>query len=345
MDTGSLERWLAATLDGFAGPVTAQAFQTGQSNPTYLLSTGSGAYVLRRKPEGPILKSAHAIDREYRVQAALWPTDVPVAWMLAYCDDAQVIGTEFYVMSHVPGTNHEDPRLPGLTPAARAALMDDMGRVLAAIHDVDLAATGLDDFGPPGNYFDRQISRWSRQYRASETEAIPAMDTLIDWLADHRPPDDGQRTLVHGDFRLDNLLFAPDGTACVAVLDWELATLGHPFADLAGVIMQWQRPVGRTGRGLAGVDRAGLGLPSDIDFIRAYCARRGLPGIPHFGFYLAFCFFRMAAILQGVRKRALEGSNPNPESGLAMGAHVGAFAAQGLEAARTDRPDPIGGPA
>jgi aminoglycoside phosphotransferase (APT) family kinase protein len=255
--------------------------------------------------------------------------------MFALCEDEGVIGAMFYVMDYVRGRSFMDPRLPGLTLADRTALFDDMNRVLAAIHSVDLTATGLTDYGPQGNYYQRQIDRWTRQYRASETETIPDMDALIDWLARNLPEDDGRVTLVHGDYRIDNLLFAPDSPKCVAVLDWELSTLGHPFADLAAVIMQWGLPPGDAGRGLAGVDRRPLGIPEDAAFIDAYCARMGLPGIDRFGFYLAFCYFRMASILQGVKRRALDGNASNPEKALELGTFVPAFAAGGLKAAQT----------
>ena len=334
LDTAAVEAWLTAHLPGFRGPLTARKFPTGQSNPPYRLSAASGRFVLRRKPPGVLLKSAHAVDREFRVQKALAGTGVPVARMHLLCEDAAVIGSAFYIMEEVPGRVLDDPRLPDLAPPERAALMDEMNRVLAAIHGVDLDATGLSDFGPTGSYYRRQIDRWTRQYRATETGKVPEMDALIGWLDSHVPPDDGRRTLVHGDYRLDNLIFAPDGPRCVAVLDWELSTLGHPFADLAAVIMQWRRPPGAEGRGLDGVDRAALGLPSDAAFVEAYCRRRGLPGIPGFGFYLAFAFFRMAAILQGVRRRALDGNASNPERGLRMGAFVPDYAAQGLAAAK-----------
>ena len=205
---------------------------------------------------------------------------------------------------------------------------------LAAIHSVDVDAVGLGDYGAPGNYYRRQVDRWTKQYRASETERITAMDELIAWLDSSVPPDDGRRSLVHGDFRLDNLLFAPDRPACVAVLDWELSTTGHPFADLAAVVMQWRRPPGPEGRGLAGCDRAALGIPSDDAFVEAYCRRTGLAGIERFEFYLAFCFFRLAAILQGVKRRALDGNASNPERALRMGSFVPQIAASGLEAAR-----------
>lgn len=334
-DPAAVEAWMAAHVPGFRGPITVEKFATGQSNPTFKLTAPSGAYVLRRKPPGQLLKSAHAVDREFRVQRALAATDVPVARMHALCDDDNVIGSMFYVMDYVQGRTFVDPRLPDVASMDRSAIFDDMNRVLAAIHSVDLEATGLGDYGPQGNYYQRQIDRWTKQYRASETEPVADMDALIDWLQNNVPTDDGKVTLVHGDYRIDNLLFATDSATCVAVLDWELSTLGHPFADLAAVIMQWSLPPGDTGRGLAGVDRKALGIPEDQAFIDAYCARMGLPGIDRFGFYLAFCFFRMAAILQGVKRRALDGNASNPERALELGAFVPAFAEGGLAAAKT----------
>ena len=334
LDTDAVGRWLSAHMPGFEGPVRAEKFETGQSNPTFRLVAPSGRYVLRRKPPGQLLKSAHAVDREFRVQRALAGTDVPVPRMHVLCEDEAVIGSAFYVMEEVQGRNFDDPRLPGLAPGERGALVGEMARVLAAIHSVDVEAAGLGDYGPAGSYYRRQIDRWTGQYRASETEPVPAMDELIAWLDANAPADDGRRTLVHGDYRIDNMLFAPDGPACVAVLDWELSTLGHPFADLAAVIMQWRRPPGPEGRGLAGVDRAALGIPSDEAFVGDYCARTGLSGIEGFGFYLAFAFFRMGAILQGVKRRALDGNASNPERALQVGAYVPEFAAQGLEAAK-----------
>ncbi len=334
LDVQAVEAWLVANLAGFKGPVTATKFDVGQSNPTFHLSAPSGQYVLRRKPPGVLLKSAHAVDREFRVQQALAATDVPVAKMHLLCEDDDVIGSAFYIMDFVQGRNFDDPRLKDLDNASRAAVIDDMGRVLAAVHSVDIAAVGLSDFGPDGSYFERQVARWTKQYRASETEAIPQMDTLIDWLAANTPADDGKRSLVHGDYRLDNMLFAPDAPKVVAVLDWELSTIGHPYADLAAVIMQWQMPPGNEGRGLAGVDRAALGLPSDEEFIAAYCARMNLPGIERFGFYLAFCFFRMGAIIQGVKKRALDGNASDPARAAKLGGFVPMFAMAGLGAAK-----------
>ncbi len=335
MDPQQLESvagWMSRHVAGFEGPLTATKFEVGQSNPTFRLDSPSGAYVLRRKPPGVLLKSAHAVDREFRVQKALAETQVPVARMHALCEDESVIGSMFYVMDLVEGRSFVDPSMPQETPQNRAAIINEMIRVLAEIHDVDLTATGLADYGPPGSYYERQFARWVKQYRASETEEITDMEALIDWLGAHMPAGDGQRTLVHGDYRIDNMLFAPDGTDCRAVLDWELSTLGHPYADLAGVIMQWQLPPGAEGRGLAGIDRAAAGLPSDAEFVARYCALRGLSSIDNFGFYVAFAFFRMAAILQGVKKRALDGNAANPEKGLKLGAFVPRFAELGLEA-------------
>ncbi|MEQ5871163.1 phosphotransferase family protein [Sagittula sp. NFXS13] len=324
--------WMQAHVADFEGPLVAEKFAVGQSNPTYLLRAASGTYVLRRKPAGVLLKSAHAVDREFRVQAALAQTDVPVPKMLALCEDETVLGVTFYVMSHVSGRNLVDPSLPEEVPETRAALMAEMARVLAAIHDVDLEAVGLADFGAPGDYYARQLGRWSKQYRASATEAQPGMDRLMSWLDENLPQEDGPRTLVHGDYRIDNMLFSENGPDCLAVLDWELSTVGHPFADLAGVIMQWQLPTGVDGRGLAGLDRAALGLPSDEGFIEMYCENRGIERPDNFGFYVAFAFFRMAAILQGVKKRALDGNAANPDKAMKLGAYVPKFAELGWEA-------------
>jgi len=334
LDIDAVSTWLAGRLPGFDSAVEVTKFETGQSNPTYGIKTPAGNYALRRKPPGILLKSAHAVDREFRVQSALANTDVPVAKMYALCEDDRVIGSAFYVMEWVEGRTFNDPAMPGIAPDQRRAIVDDMCRVLAAIHSVDLEAVGLADYGPRGNYYRRQIDRWTKQYRSSETETIPQMNALIAWLDENVPPDDGRVTLVHGDYRLDNLLIAPNGYETLAVLDWELSTLGHPFADLAAVIMQWRRPPGNVGRGLAGVDRRPLGLPEDHEFIDSYCAHTGIHTIENFGFYLAFCFFRMGAILQGVKRRALDGNASNPERALKIGAHVPEFAISGLEAAQ-----------
>lgn len=334
LDTDAVAAWLDQNLPGFEGPLTAEKFAGGQSNPTFRLITPKTTYVLRRKPPGQLLKSAHAVDREFRVQRALAGSDVPVAQMHVLCDDDAVIGSMFYVMQEVQGRHFNDPRLPELATEDRRPVMEEMNRVLAAIHNVDLAATGLSDYGPEGNYYERQVGRWSKQYRASQTESIPAMEDLMDWLGANLPPDDGQRTLVHGDYRIDNMLFAADTPRCAAVLDWELSTTGHPYADLGAVLMQWAMPPGNEGRGLAGVDRKAQGLISDEEFIAMYCQRRGIDGIDKFGFYLAFNFFRMGAIIQGVLKRALDGNASNPERAMKLGSFVPRFAEAGLQAAR-----------
>ena len=331
IDLEAVARWMETQVPGFRGPIEAQKFATGQSNPTYLLTTPTGRLVLRRKPPGQLLKSAHAVEREFRVQAALAATDVPVPRMIALCEDEGVIGSVFYLMSHVEGRSYDDPRLPGLDAAARGAVAGDMAKTLAAIHTVDVDAVGLGGYGPRGDYFARQIARWTKQYRASETEALPDMDALILALEQHGPADDGRTTLVHGDFRLDNLIFGPGG-GCAAVLDWELSTLGHPMADLAAVIMQWQMPPGGVGRGLDGVDRAALGLPSDAGFVEAYCARARQDVPERFGAYLAFSFFRMGAILQGVKRRGIDGNASDPARAEQLGAMVPEFAAKGLAA-------------
>ena len=334
LDVEAVSKYLKPRLDGFDGPVEATKFESGQSNPTFLLKTPMNNYVLRRKPPGVLLKSAHAVDREFRVQKALAGTYVPVAKMHHLCEDDSVIGSSFYIMDYVSGRNFNEPTLGGLNNADSTLVMMEMNRVLAALHDVNIDEIGLADYGPSGHYLERQVGRWSKQYRASETKKLPAMDRLIDIIKEQMPVDDGQRTLVHGDYRIDNMIFERDGTRCLAVLDWELSTIGHPYADLASVIMQWQLPVGRKGRGLLGVDRADLGLPTDDAFIVQYCERRGLDEIDNFGYYVGFCFFRMAAIIQGVLKRALDGNASNPEQAKELGAYVPVFAEHGLKALR-----------
>ena len=334
LDVEAVSKYLKPRLDGFDGPVEATKFESGQSNPTFLLKTPMNNYVLRRKPPGVLLKSAHAVDREFRVQKALAGTYVPVAKMHHLCEDDSVIGSSFYIMDYVSGRNFNEPTLGGLNNADSTLVMMEMNRVLAALHDVNIDEIGLADYGPSGHYLERQVGRWSKQYRASETKPLPAMDRLIDIIKEQMPVDDGQRTLVHGDYRIDNMIFERDGTRCLAVLDWELSTIGHPYADLASVIMQWQLPVGRKGRGLLGVDRADLGLPTDDAFIVQYCERRGLDEIDNFGYYVGFCFFRMAAIIQGVLKRALDGNASNPEQAKELGAYVPVFAEHGLKALR-----------
>ncbi|MEM8853683.1 MAG: phosphotransferase family protein [Pseudomonadota bacterium] len=332
LDLDAIAAWLGERVEGFGGPMQVRQFAGGQSNPTFLLTTPGGRFVLRRKPPGELLKSAHAVDREFAVQEALAGSDVPVAPMRILCEDESVIGTAFYVMDHVPGRNFDDPRLPGLTSDERAAIYDEMGRVLAAIHTVDVDRAGLSDYGRAGDYFARQIGRWTRQYRASASAPSRDMDRLIAWLEAHQPPDDGRRTLVHGDFRIDNLLFAEEGPQCVAVLDWELSTLGHPLADLAALLMQWRLPPGEQGRGLGGVDRTALGLPSDEAFVASYFARTRTPP-QDLSFPIAFCFFRMAAILEGVKARGLQGNAANPARAAQLGAMVPLYIQGGLKAA------------
>ncbi|MEM7075844.1 MAG: phosphotransferase family protein [Pseudomonadota bacterium] len=332
-DMAALVRWAKGRVPGLDAGATCKQLTGGQSNPTFRIDTGKGAYVLRRKPPGALLSSAHAVDREFRVQQALAETPVPVARMRAYCADESVIGAAFYIMDHVPGRLFDQPALPGHACATRTALIAAMVGGLAAIHSVDLEATGLSDYGPPVPWAARQVKRWRTQYSATETEPVADMDALSQWLVQHLPEHEQERCLVHGDYRLDNLLYAPDRPEIAAVLDWELSTTGAPQADLAGVIMQWAMPATEEGRGLAGCDRAALGLPTDAAFVEDYCVRRGLTALPDWEFYLALAFFRMAAILQGVKKRALDGNAADPDRALRLGAHVPAFARAGLAAA------------
>jgi aminoglycoside phosphotransferase (APT) family kinase protein len=301
-----LERWLRAHVEGFRGPVAAERFSGGQSNPTYKLTAGSGDYVLRRKPPGPLLPSAHAVDREFRVIGALAQTPVPVPRVHALCEDDTVIGSAFYVMEDLDGRIFWDQRLPGVPPTERAAMFDSMNAVIAALHTVDYQAVGLADFGRPGNYMARQIVRWSRQYRASETETIAAMDSLIDWLPQHLPPE-APPGIVHGDYRMDNLVFHNTEPRVIGVLDWELSTIGDPIADFAYHCLTW-RVTPELFRGLAGVDFAGLGIPGETAYVAAYCRRTGRETIPGWEFYMVYSLFRIAAILQGIAKRAIDGT-------------------------------------
>ena len=320
LDPNALAPYLEANLPGFSGPLAIEKFKSGQSNPTYLLAAGGRKYVLRAKPPGQLLKSAHQVDREFRVMRALAGSNVPVPEMLHLSDEASPIGRMFYVMVYVEGRIFWDPALPEASGnEERAAIYDSMNATLAALHDVDVAAVGLSDFGKPGSYFERQLGRWTSQYRASETGAVADMDRLIDWLETHLPGDDGLVSLVHGDYRLDNMMFAPDRPDVVAVLDWELSTLGHPYADLAYQCMQWRLPHTSGFRGLAGLDRTALGLPTEREYVASYCARRGIDAIDNWTFCLAFSFFRLAAICQGVYKRALDGNASNPEKARTYG--------------------------
>lgn len=305
-DTGQLAAWMKDSVADFAGPLEIEQFKGGQSNPTYRLSAGGVRYVLRRKPPGKLLPSAHAVDREYRVLAALAATAVPVAKTYALCLDETVIGTAFYIMSYVEGRIFWDPTLPTMAPHERRPIYEAMNEVMARLHRVDYAAIGLGDYGRPGNYVMRQIDRWTRQYRASETEPIEAMNCLIDWLPKNAPSDD-DTALIHGDFRIDNMIFHPTEPRIVAVLDWELSTLGNPLADFAYHMMPW-RLGPQHYRGLLGYDLAALGIPTEAEGCALYRQRTGRAGLPHWDFYVAFNMFRLAAILQGIMGRVKQGT-------------------------------------
>ena len=332
LDEAALGPYLARHVDGFGSLVSIDKFKAGQSNPTYLVNATGGKFVLRAKPPGELLKSAHQVDREYRVMKALWPTPVPVPRVLHLADEDSPIGRMFFVMEYLDGRVLWDPALPDARDNDdRATIYDAMNATLAALHDVDIEAVGLSDFGKPGSYFERQFARWTSQYRASETGRVEAMERLIDWLETNQPPDDGIVGLVHGDYRLDNMMFAKDAARVIAVLDWELSTLGHPYADLAYQCMQWRLPHSSGFRGLGGLDRAALGIPSEGDYVAAYCRRRGIDAIGNWTFYLAFSFFRLAAICQGVYKRALDGNASNPEKAKTYGDAVKLLAGLAVE--------------
>lgn len=308
--------WLSQHVHGFEGPLQVEMFKGGQSNPTYKLVTPAKSYVMRAKP-GPVAKllpSAHAIEREYRVMKGLAGTDVPVPHMYALCEDESIMGRAFYIMEFMEGRVLWDQSLPGMTPEQRAEIYDEMNRVIAALHSVKFADQGLADYGKSGNYFERQIGRWSKQYVASVTQPIPEMDQLMAWLPANMPAsarDESRVSIVHGDYRLDNLMFHPTEPRVIAVLDWELSTLGHPLADFSYHCMSWHIPA-ELGRGIAGLDIAALGIPAEADYIRRYCERTGLQDIAtlhrDWNFYLAYNMFRIAAILQGIAKRVEAGT-------------------------------------
>ena len=328
-DVLALTAWLTNNLPGFAGPLAVESFKGGQSNPTYKLITPLQNYVMRSKP-GPVAKllpSAHAVEREFRVMGGLLGTDVPVPRMLCLCEDESVIGRAFYVMQCMQGRVLWDQSLPGMTTTERAAIYDEMNRVIAALHCVKFADRGLSGFGKPGNYFERQIGRWSKQYMASITQVIPEMDQLMVWLAAHIPAsarDESMGSIVHGDYRLDNLMFHATEPKVVAVLDWELSTLGHPLADFSYHCMSWHIPPGSF-RGIAGLDLPALGIPSEAQYIQSYCDRTGLTTPDKlrvdWNFYVAYNMFRMAAILQGIAKRVETGT---ASSAQAVSAAAGA---------------------
>ena len=316
-DTAALEAYLREHIAGFAGPVRVSRFKGGQSNPTYLLGTPQRQYVMRSKPApvAQLLPSAHAVEREFRLQSALAGSTVPVAGMHCLCEDESVIGRAFYVMDFVEGRIFWEQSLPGMEAAERGALYDELNRVIAALHGVDFAALGLADYGKAGNYFSRQIDRWGRQYRASETATIEAMDRLIEWLPRHIPQEENpQVSLVHGDYRIDNVIFHPTEPRILAVIDWELSTLGHPLADFAYHLMSWHIAPGGMMRGLDGLDLQALGIPGESAYIAAYERRIGRSVAGDWNYYLAYNLFRIAAILQGIAKRVDEGTASSPQA-------------------------------
>ena len=340
-DTAALQAYLQQHLPGFAGPLEVAQFKGGQSNPTYKLLTPAASYVMRSKP-GPVarlLPSAHAIEREFRVMGALAGSGVPVPRMLLHCDDEAVIGRAFYLMELVEGRVLWEQSLPGMTREQRAAIYDEMNRVIATLHRLDVAALGLADYGRPGNYFERQISRWTKQYLASVTGPNEAMDRLIEWLPQHMPAsarDESMISVVHGDFRLDNLIFHATEPRVLAVLDWELSTIGHPLADFSYHCMSWHIPPGSF-RGIGGLDLEALGIPLEADYVRRYCERSGR-GTPEslaadWNFYLAYNMFRLAAILQGIAKR-VEAGTAASEQAKASGAGAKPLAELGWSFAR-----------
>jgi len=307
-DVERLEAYLRDHVPGFAGPIVVSQFKGGQSNPTYLVETPLRRYVLRRKPPGKLLPSAHAVDREHRIISALYAQKFPVPEPVAYCADDSVVGTAFFLMAHVEGRVFWEPQMPASDPAERAMVYDAMNATLARLHTFEPTAIGLADYGRGENYVARQVERWSKQYRASETERIDDMERLIAWLPAHLPPPQAPR-LVHGDYRLDNIILAPDAPKIAAVLDWELSTLGDPLADFSYHLMQWHMPVSDAGTGsLLGFDLKALGIPSLDSYVEAYVARTGLDPRPHLPVYFAYNFFRLAAILQGIVGRVRDGT-------------------------------------
>jgi len=307
-DVKRLEEYMQAHVEGFQGPLEVEQFKGGQSNPTFRLNAGGTRYVLRRKPPGKLLPSAHAVDREYRVITALRDTDVPVPRTYCLCEDEDVIGTAFYIMEYKEGRVLWDQTLPDMSKDERHAVYTEMNRVISALHNVDFKAVGLNDYGKHGEYVARQIHRWTKQYRASETETIEAMDNLIEWLPENIPEHD-ETTIVHGDYRLDNLMFHPTEPRIVAVLDWELSTLGHPLADFAYHCMSWHIPA-ELYRGIGGVDLESLGIPAEDEYVAMYCRNTGRDPIDpdEWNFYMAYNLFRIAGILQGIMGRVKDGT-------------------------------------
>lgn len=324
-DLAGLEGWMRDRLGALRGPLEVAQFQGGQSNPTYRVDAGGRPYILRRKPPGKLLPSAHAVDREYRILTALAGSDVPVPRTYGLCEDEAVIGTPFYLMEYVEGRILWDPAMPGMTPGERAAHYDELNRVIAALHAVDWRARGLEGYGREGRYVERQVARWSKQYLAAiAVQRIPAMDRLIEWLPRHLPPE-GETRIVHGDYRLDNAIFHPAEPRILAVLDWELSTLGDPLSDFAYNVMAW-RLAPDVFRGIQGLDLAALGIPDEAQYVAAYCRRTARAGIPDLEVYLVFNLFRIAAILHGVLARAVQG-NAASRDALDMGGRAERIAA------------------
>lgn len=315
-DEAALLAFLEQNIEGFKGPIKIQQFDGGQSNPTFKLFCGSGVYVMRKQPPGELLPSAHQVDREYRIMNALWDTDVPVPKMLCLCDDVSVIGTKFYVMAMVEGRIYSEILLPDVSPADRREMYLDMMRVLARVHAVDYKAVGLETYGRPGNYYERQISRWTKQYKGAEIDKLASMDNLLEWVPKHLP-ESSETTIAHGDFRLANMVFHPTEPRIVAVLDWELSTLGHPLADLGYSCMEYNADFYGEVR-LRGPDRESLGIPSEKEMVAEYCKSSGRDKIDNWTFYVVYNLFRSAAIVQGVYKRGLDG-NASSESALTYG--------------------------
>lgn len=305
-DENALVAWCTENVNDFEGPLEVRQFQGGQSNPTFQLVTPSRKYVMRKKPPGQLLASAHQVDREYTVMKALADTPVPVPHMYALCEDDAVVGTSFYIMEHLEGRVFRDPTLPDQSPEERAAIYDDMNRVMAELHKVDVDAVGLSEFGRPGNYFDRQISRWIKQYRAAETDTVDAMEDLIAWMPDNVPAETSV-SIAHGDYRLENTMFHPTEPRMIAVLDWELSTIGHPLADVGYNSMLYHIDSPSMGT-LTNVDFGASGIPAEADYIAAYCKRTGRDNIENWPFYVGFSLFRLASITQGVYKRGLDGN-------------------------------------
>ena len=329
--TDALVQYLQAQGLAGNGPLTLSPLSGGQSNPTFRLSTGERHYVLRKKPIGQLIASAHAIDREYRVMKALQSSDVPVPRMFAYCEDESIVGTQFYLMEFLEGRVLVDQSLPGMEPAERGAIYCEMNRVIAALHSVDYEAAGLVSYGKPGNYFARQITRWSRQCRESTLPLNEAMRKLMEWLPEHIPAGD-ETTLVHGDYRLDNLLFHPIEPRVIGVLDWELSTLGHPLADVSYQCMSWRIPPALW-RGIAGLDLAALGIPSEAEYVAMYAKATGRNPAEHWNFYLAYNLFRIAAILHGIAQRVADG-NAAADDAAETGRKAGPLADLGWQCAQ-----------